>query len=57
MTEKYMVSINFGGKIDYFEAKDYYFNTKGNVVIDKFDGTKVITSSVNVMVEVVKVED
>lgn len=57
MTEKYMVTVNFGGTIDYFEAKDWEFTDRGNAVITKFDDSRIITSNVNVMVEVVKVED
>lgn len=53
MTRKIMVTINFGGTIDYFEAADYELIRYGNaVVIKKLDGSKIIVSPMNAMIEI-----
>lgn len=53
MTEKIMVTITFGGQIDYFEAKGYrYFEHEMAVKIDKFDGTTIIAPTMSVMIEI-----
>ena len=52
MTQKIMVTINFGGSLDYFEAKDFECNNAGVIVIRKLDDTKVIVSPMNVLIEI-----
>lgn len=52
MTQKIMITINFGGSINHFEAKDFECINEGVIAIRKLDGTKVIVSLMNVMIEI-----
>ena len=57
MRQKISVAIDFGGRLDQFEIKGYEYTNQGVVVITEFDGTKILLSPTNVMIEVTNVDD